>query len=98
GATLADDRLTHESPDDLRVALHTPTPERIFQIRRAFAVGLTVSDIAGASGIDPWFLHQMSELLDAESWFTGLSEPGAPEFRRMKRMGFSDRQLGRLRG
>jgi carbamoyl-phosphate synthase large subunit len=98
GATLADDRLTHESADDLRVALHTPTPERIFQIRRAFAVGLTVADIATASGIDPWFLHQMQELLDAERWFAGQDEPGAAEFRRMKRMGFSDRQLAVLRG
>jgi carbamoyl-phosphate synthase large subunit len=97
GATLGDDRLTHDTPDELRVALRTPTPERIFQVRHAFQAGLTVSDVAAATGIDPWFLHQMQELLVAERWFAGLGEPGAAELRRMKRMGFSDRQLARLR-
>jgi carbamoyl-phosphate synthase large subunit len=98
GATLADDRLTGDTADDLRVALHTPVPERIFQIRRAFAAGLSVPDIASASGIDPWFLHQLQELLDAEKAFSALTEPKAPDLRRMKRMGFSDRQLAALRG
>src|SRR2546425_664231 len=100
GASLADDRLTSDSPEDLRVALRTPTPERIFQIKRALAAGLAVDDVAHASGIDPWFLFQMEELLEAERWFAALppGETGAAELRRMKRMGFSDRQLGTLRG
>ena len=97
GATLADDRLTSDSPADLRVALHTPTPERIFQIKRALQAGLTVDTIARASGIDPWFLSQMEELIDAERWFAGVESVGAAELRRMKRMGFSDSQLATLR-
>src|SRR5437773_6385203 len=79
GATLADDRLTSDSPDDLRVALRTPTPERGFQIKRALAAGVPVDEIATASGIDPWFLYQMEELLAAERWFTGLRTVGAVE-------------------
>jgi len=98
GATLADDRLTSDSPDDLRVALRTPTPERIFQIKRALAAGLAVDDVAHASGIDPWFLYQLEDLLAAERRYAGLAQPGAAELRRMKRLGFSDRQLGALRG
>src|SRR5919197_2742034 len=98
GPTLADDRLTSDSPEDLRVALRTPTPERIFQIKRALVAGLSVDEIAKASGIDPWFLYQMEELLAAERWFTGLGQVGAVELRRMKRMGFSDSQLAALRG
>ena len=97
GATLTDDRLTSDSPEDLRVALHTPTPERIFQVKRALLAGLTVDDIAKASGIDPWFLYQLEELVEAERWFAALSAPGAAELRRMKRLGFSDKQLGVLR-
>jgi carbamoyl-phosphate synthase large subunit len=97
GATLADDRLTSDSPEDLRVALHTPTPERIFQVKRALLAGLTVDDIAKASGIDPWFLFQMEELVEAERWFAALAEPGAADLRRAKRLGFSDRQLAALR-
>ncbi len=100
GASLADDRLTSDSPEDLRVALRTPTPERIFQIKRALLAGVSVDDVAQASGIDPWFLFQMEELLEAERWFAALppGETGAAELRRMKRMGFSDWQLGTLRG
>src|SRR2546430_973348 len=100
GASLADDRLTSDSPEDLRVALRTPTPERIFQIKRALLVGVSVDDVAQASGIDPWFLFQMEELLEAERWFAALppGDTGAAELRRMHRMGVSDAQLGTLRG
>ena len=97
GATPADDRLTGTSPEDLRVALRTATPERIFQIKRALLAGLTVEEIAQASGIDPWFLYQLDELVDAERWFSGLSAVGGVELKRMKRLGFSDRQLAALR-
>ena len=97
GATPADDRLTGTSPEDLRVALRTATPERIFQIKRALLAGLTVDEIAQASGIDPWFLYQLNELVDAERWFSGRSGVGGAELKRMKRLGFSDRQLATLR-
>jgi len=100
GASLADDRLTSDSPEDLRVALRTPTPERVFQIKRALLAGVSVDEVAQASGVDPWFLFQMEELLEAERWFAALpaGETGAADLRRMKRMGFSDAQLGALRG
>src|SRR5213596_1670666 len=97
GATPADDRLTSTSPDDLRVALRTATPERIFQVKRALLAGLTVDEIARASGIDPWFLYQLEELVAAERWFSGLPVVGARELKRIKRLGFSDRQLAALR-
>jgi len=100
GSSLADDRLTSDSPEDLRVALRTPTPERVFQIKRALLAGVSVDEVAQASGVDPWFLFQMEELLEAERWFAALpaGETSAADLRRMKRMGFSDAQLGALRG
>src|SRR3954469_22752326 len=93
GDTLADDRLTSASTDDLRVALRTPTPERIFQVKHALLAGMTVEEIAQASAIDPWFLFQLRELVEAEQWYSGLAAVGAAELKRMKRLGFSDRQL-----
>jgi len=100
GGSLAEDRLTSDSREDLRVALRTATPERVFQIKRALLAGVSVDEVAQASNIDPWFLFQMEELLQAERWFAALPprEPGAAELRRMKRMGFSDAQLGTLHG
>src|SRR3989449_8576694 len=99
GRTLADDRLTSDSPEDLRVALRTATPERVFQIKRALLAGVSVDEVAQASGVDPWFLFQMEELLEAERWVAALpaGETRAADLRRMKRIGLSDAQLGALR-
>src|SRR5256885_86773 len=98
GWVSGDDRVTSDAPADLKVALRTPVPERVFQIRRALLAGVTVDEIHEATGIDPWFLYQLQDLLDAERWFADLATPDAGEVRRMKRMGFSDRQLAALRG
>jgi carbamoyl-phosphate synthase large subunit len=93
-----DDRLPDESVEALRGALRQPTPERIFQVKRALERGLTVADVYDLTAIDPWFLNQMLELIEAEREYAALDAIGADDLRRMKRMGFSDRQLGALRG
>ncbi len=103
GATPEEDRLTDGELETVRAALRRPTPERIFQLRRALELGMSVDDIYERSGVDPWFLHQMQELLDAEREWTGRTARNddteeAYALRRMKRMGFSDRQLARLDG
>ncbi|MCC6317735.1 MAG: carbamoyl-phosphate synthase large subunit [Gemmatimonadaceae bacterium] len=97
GARPQDDRLPDESLVALRAALRQPTPERIFQIKRALLAGMTIAEIHELSAVDPWFLQQMQELIEAESWYAGLSAVSADEVREMKRLGFSDRQLGALR-
>jgi carbamoyl-phosphate synthase large subunit len=93
GTTLADDRLADDTMETLRGALRQPTPERVFQIKHAFARGMDVEEIATLTAIDPWFIAQMHELWEAERWYESLPSAGAEELRRMKRMGFSDRQL-----
>ncbi len=100
GASPADDRLQDESLETVLAALRTPTPERIFQIKRALLLGATVETIAERTRIDPWFLHQMVELVEAErEWASRPSDDDSPVLlRRMKRLGFSDRQLADLRG
>ncbi len=97
-ARPVDDRLPDESEAALTGALRQPTPERIYQIKRAFLRGMTVDDVADLTAIDPWFLQQMHELVEAERWYAALGSVGAFEMRRMKRMGFSDRQLAAVRG
>jgi carbamoyl-phosphate synthase large subunit len=97
-----DDRLQDGDRETVRAALRTPTPERIFQIRRAMEMGVSVDEIHERSRIDPWFLYQMAELLEAErAWAARPAGPDAEErdaLRAMKRMGFSDRQLAGIRG
>jgi carbamoyl-phosphate synthase large subunit len=96
-ATLADDRLENESLGSLRGALRQPTPERIFQVKRALQAGITVEEVYELTGIDPWFLSQMMELLEAEQAFAALPTVDRDVLWRMKRMGFADRQLAELR-
>jgi carbamoyl-phosphate synthase large subunit len=114
GETPVDDRLNDTSREGLLAAIRTPTPERLFQVKRALLAGIKVSAIAECSRIDPWFVEQLRELVEAEAgWQTvwqsgsaavGQSGQAAGEneeraaLRRMKRMGFSDLQLAALSG
>jgi len=95
---IADDRLTDDTLESLRGALRQPTPERIFQIKRGLEAGLDIDELYELTRIDPWFLAQMQELVEAETDYADLDEPTADDLRAMKRMGFSDRQLAALRG
>src|SRR5690606_18824202 len=103
--SAADDRLADGSRETVLAALRRPTPERIFQVKRALELDVPIPEIAERSGYDPWFLHQMQELVDAERAYAaagvaagqGSGGAEAAELRRMKRMGFSDRQLATLR-
>jgi len=97
GTRLIDDRLSDDTSVTLRGALRQPTPERIFQVKRAFQAGMSLEEIFELTAIDPWFLSQLSELIEAEEWFRSLDSVDAASLRRMKQMGFSDRQLGELR-
>lgn len=95
---LQDDRLPDDSVESLRGALRQPTPERIFQVKRALERGLSIAEVYELTGIDPWFLNQMVELLEAEREYAALAEITADDVRHMKQLGFSDRQLAALRG
>jgi carbamoyl-phosphate synthase large subunit len=98
GARTIDDRLGDETIETLRGALRQPTPERIFQVKRGFLLGMDVAELHELTGIDPWFLAQMQELIEAEREYAALAAVDAPALRRMKQLGFSDRQLAELRG
>jgi carbamoyl-phosphate synthase large subunit len=98
GDRLLDDRLTDDSLDTLRAAMATPTPERIFQIKRAMLGGVTLEEIHRITAIDPWFLSQMHELVEAEREYAALAEPDDETVRAMKRLGFADAQMALLRG
>jgi carbamoyl-phosphate synthase large subunit len=93
-----DDGLPDDSVETLRAALRRPTAERPFQIKRALYAGISIDEIAALTSIDPWFIAQLNELVEAEYWYRGLTEVGVDDLRFMKRLGFSDRQLAALRG
>ena len=100
---LEDDGLEATDNETLLAALRRPTAERHFQLKYALdgvdrEGGLTIDEIQKATGYDPWFLHQLVEIIKEERWYVGLDEVGTDELRQMKRNGFSDIQLALLRG
>jgi len=75
--------------------LRTPHPERIFTVRHALQLGLTIADIYELTGIDPWFLQKLAELLETEKFLkrTPLNQLTAAQLYGIKRQGFSDGQI-----
>ena len=82
--------------DTLTQRLRVPNAERIFSIRHALIAGFSVDEIYTLTGIDPWFLHNIRQLVDEE--FRYREQPGSIPLRRAKKLGFSDRQLAKLAG
>jgi carbamoyl-phosphate synthase large subunit len=83
------------SGEQIRAQLRTPNPERIFALRHAMQLGMSVEDIFELTGIDPWFLDKMQELLDVEKVLkrTPLQQLTKEHLYAVKRQGFSDKQI-----
>ena len=93
-----DDRVADESLDAVKAGLGTPTPERIFQLKRAMLLGMSDEELYQRTAIDRWFLAQLRELMEAEREYAALPSVDAAALRAMKRLGFADVQLATLRG
>ncbi|PZS17221.1 MAG: carbamoyl phosphate synthase large subunit [Acidimicrobiales bacterium] len=79
------------------------TPDRPFQLEAALRRGVSVERLADVTRVDPWFLDQMGQISAerarlAELGSAGLAGLGRWDWRRAKRLGFSDAQLGWLLG
>ena len=75
--------------------LRRPHPERIFVIRHAMQLGLTVEEIYELTAIDPWFLDKFQKLLTVEKFIkrTPLADINKAQMQAIKEEGFSDRQI-----
>ncbi len=98
GKTLKDDGLDADDAGSLLAAIRRPTPARPFQLKRAVEAGVSDEEIFEATRIDPWFLDQLRQIVENERTWAEAAEVTPELLRRMKREGFSDRQLGGLRG
>ncbi len=87
--------------DEIKSKLATPNAERAWFIRYAMLAGLTIDQIHSLTGIDPWFLAHLKELVNVEDRLRavdGFEAAGTALVREAKRNGFSDRQLAHLWG
>ena len=78
--------------------LGEPGPERIWYVGDAFENGFTLDEVQRLTGIDPWFLAQIEEIVQIEMGLEGraLESLDAAALRELKRKGFSDRRLAHL--
>jgi len=83
------------SLEQIRAGLRTPNPDRIFTVRHAMQMGMTVEEIYELTNIDPWFLDKMHDLLETEKLLkrTTLQSLDKAKMYTIKRQGFSDRQI-----
>jgi carbamoyl-phosphate synthase large subunit len=88
------------SKERLMGELRNPGSERIWYVADAFRLGKSVEDVYKLSGIDPWFLVQIEDLIRMESdlQHLSLSELDTERLRNLKRCGFSDYRLAELLG
>jgi carbamoyl-phosphate synthase large subunit len=83
--------------DDVLLRLRTPTEGRLYDIELALRLGASVQQVAEASGVDPWFVAQIAELVELREELVDAAVLDADLLRRSKHSGLSDRQIAALR-
>jgi len=98
---LDDGREAPLDPERLRPMLMRPTPERLFYVKQALKAGMSVQQVAELTHIDPWFLHNIRQIIEQEGELAACRDAGDLNralLWRAKRCGFSDRQIADLTG
>jgi carbamoyl-phosphate synthase large subunit len=92
-------RAPAETPDSLlREKLATPRPDRIHWLLTAVERGLPAAEICDITKIDPWFIHQIEEINQANRRAASVTVETASKdlLREVKRVGTSDEQLAQI--
>ena len=82
-------------------ALLYPNPKRLGAVIELLRRGLTVQALHQRTAIDPWFLSQLEEIVDAEAEIRAAGAPTTWKWelwREIKRLGFSDGDIAALTG
>jgi carbamoyl-phosphate synthase large subunit len=79
--------------------LAVPVDGRLRLVQRALLAGHGVSEISATSGIDPWFVGQIAEIVEEERALQRpLATVDAPDLWHAKRAGLSDARVAGLTG
>ncbi len=87
-----------DASDILIAELTNPGADRIWYIGDAFRAGMSVQEVYEYSGVDPWFLVQIEDIIKTENSLKSLTltEIDRDMMWRLKRKGFSDQRLAVL--
>ena len=89
----------HLSNDDLEARLY-PNPRRLPALLELLRRGRSLHLLHERTAIDPWFLAQLKEIVDAEAEIRALEAPEDWDWetwREVKRLGFADTDIALLR-
>ena len=91
---------SEEKIDDeqLKKQLKKPSHDRIFQIGEALRRAMKIEELYNLTGVDPWFLAQLEEIIKFEKKLVEKSPSNPKILKSAKRMGFSDRRIAQLTG
>jgi len=78
--------------------IKTPKWDRIFRIKDALMIGVSVNTISKATGIDRWFIYEIQKICNVEKELTKYDLDSLPAelLREAKVNGFSDDQISRI--
>jgi len=98
GCDPGEEQLADRTDEQLVTQVAIPTPERIQQTGELLRRGLSVDAVHEATKIDPWFLDQMSLIVEERAVLREMDWPtmSPRSWKRAKRLGFSDGQLAYL--
>jgi carbamoyl-phosphate synthase large subunit len=84
---------------EIEQKLATPNSQRIFYLRYALLAGMSIKSIYEITGIDPWFIQQLLQIIELERQIeSGPADMGQALLYKAKSWGFSDRQIAHLTG
>jgi carbamoyl-phosphate synthase large subunit len=96
GLVCNDEDSEPEPIEGIKDVLANPTDERLFKIVKALKMGVSIEEIYRLSGVDPFFLYKIKNIIDMERklYTLNLDDGDAAEtVREAKRIGFSDEQI-----
>jgi carbamoyl-phosphate synthase large subunit len=88
--------LEPETLECIKDSVANPTDERLYKIVKALKIGISVEEIYRLSGVDPFFLHKIQNVINMEQKLRSLQlkDSIAKDIvRDAKRLGFSDEQI-----
>jgi len=84
--------------DELLASISTPTDGRIVDVQQALRLGATPEQVFEATKIDPWFIDQIVLINEVADQIRDAPTLDTDTLRYAKDHGFSDAQIGELRG
>ena len=87
-----------DTRDELVNELTNPGPDRLWYIGDGFRAGMSVDEVYKLSGVDPWFLVQIEDIIKTEDALksVSLTDIDHKQMWRLKRKGFADKRLSVL--